>query len=50
LDQEAEKSILGIEREVHKETCVSSTRLRQKKEDGSGCIRLYDRINIIYGV
>jgi len=48
LDQEVEKDISRIEKKVH--TGTGSTRLRQKNENESGCIGLYDRRSIIYGV
>ena len=50
LDREAGEDVSGVEREVHKRTSVSSTRFRQKNEDGSGCVKLYNRRSIIYRV
>jgi len=48
LDQEVGKYISRIEEKVHKGT--GSIRLRQKNENEGGCIGLYDRRCIIYGV
>ena len=48
MDREAEEGVLGVEEEIYKRTGVASTEIRQKNEDGSRCIRLYDRRSIIY--
>jgi len=50
LNREAGESVLEIEGEIYKRTSVSSTRIRQKNKNESGCIRLCDKRSIIYGI
>ena len=50
MDGKAEKSIQGFEGKVDKRTGASSTGLKQKNEDGSGCIGLCHRRSVIYRV
>ena len=46
----AGKGIWRTEREIHKRTGISSTRFRQKNENGSGHVRLYYRSSTVYRV
>jgi len=50
MNRKAGEGIWETEGEVHKKTSISSTRLKQKNEDGSKYIRLYYKGYFIYGV
>jgi len=50
LKREAGESIQEIEEEIYKRTSVSSTRLKEKNKDEGGCIRLYNRSDVVYGM
>jgi len=50
LNREAREGILEVEKEIHKRTGVNSTRFKQKNENGSKCIGLCDKRDIIYGM
>jgi len=50
LDREAGENVLRAKGDVYKKTGVSSTRLRLKNENGSGCILLCNRRDVFYGV
>ena len=48
LDRKVERDIQEAERDIHKRTSVSCTRLRQKNENKSRCIGLYNKRSVIY--
>jgi len=50
MDRETGKSIQGAKIKVYQGTSVSSTRLRQKNENGSRYIRLCNGRDFIYGM
>ena len=50
MNRKAGEGIWETEGEVYKKTSVNSTRLKQKNEDGSKCIRLYYEGYFIYEV
>ena len=50
MSREIREGVQRVKREVYKRTGISSTGFRQKNENKSRHIRLYNRRGIIYGV
>ena len=50
MNRKTREGIWGTEEEIYKETSVSNTGSRQKNEDRSRYIRLYNKRDTIYRV
>jgi len=50
VNKKARRDVQGVEENIYKKTSISSAGFRLKNEDGSRCVRLYYRRDVIYRV